>query len=123
MKSRLKPNIPWKLLPVVMTLAWPTMVEQLMQTVVQYIDTAMVGQLGTHATAAVGGTGTVAWLINSTISALGIGPWVQRFHQNLSYRKGGIVTYVSVALYIVLLIMTVAYLMNATYTSFLYFQF
>jgi putative MATE family efflux protein len=56
-----------------MTLAWPTMVEQLMQTVVQYIDTAMVGQLGTHATAAVGGTGTVAWLVNSTISAIGIG--------------------------------------------------
>ena len=73
MKARLKPNIPWKLLPVVMTLAWPTMVEQLMQTVVQYIDTAMVGQLGTHATAAVGGTGTVAWLVNSTISAIGIG--------------------------------------------------
>ena len=73
MNSRLKPNISWKLLPVVMTLAWPTMVEQLMQTVVQYIDTAMVGQLGTHATAAVGGTGTVAWLVNSTISAIGIG--------------------------------------------------
>ena len=44
-----------------------------MQTVVQYIDTAMVGQIGTHATAAVGGTGTVAWLVNSTISALGVG--------------------------------------------------
>lgn len=73
MNLRLKPNIPWKMLPVVMALAWPTMVEQLMQTVVQYIDTAMVGQLGTHATAAVGGTGTVAWLINSTISAIGIG--------------------------------------------------
>lgn len=73
MNYRLKPNIPWYLLPAVMTLAWPTMVEQLMQTVVQYIDTAMVGQLGTHATAAVGGTGTVAWLVNSTISAIGIG--------------------------------------------------
>ena len=44
-----------------------------MQTVVQYIDTAMVGQIGTHATAAVGGSGTVAWLVNSTISALGVG--------------------------------------------------
>lgn len=66
-------NTSWKLLPIVMTLAWPTMLEQLMQTVVQYVDTAMVGQLGTHATAAVGGTGTVAWLVNSTISAIGIG--------------------------------------------------
>lgn len=73
MKSRLKPVIPWNLLPAVMALAWPTMLEQLMQTVVQYIDTAMVGQMGTHATAAVGGTGTVAWLVNSTISAIGIG--------------------------------------------------
>lgn len=37
----------------IITLAWPTMVEQLMQTAVQYIDTAMVGSLGTAATAAV----------------------------------------------------------------------
>jgi putative MATE family efflux protein len=73
MKAKIHNRIPWKMLPLVMTLAWPTMVEQLMQTVVQYIDTAMVGQLGTHATAAVGGTGTVAWLVNSTISAIGIG--------------------------------------------------
>ncbi len=73
MKNRLFSNVKWKMLPLVMSLAWPTMVEQLMQTVVQYIDTAMVGQLGTHATAAVGGTGTVAWLVNSTISAIGIG--------------------------------------------------
>lgn len=63
----------WKKLAVVMALAWPTMLEQLMQTVVQYIDTAMVGQLGTNATAAVGGTGTIAWLVNGTISALATG--------------------------------------------------
>lgn len=61
------------LLATVMALAWPTMLEQLMQTAVQYIDTAMVGSLGTYATAAVGGTGTVSWLVGSTISALGIG--------------------------------------------------
>ncbi|MBR6595935.1 MAG: MATE family efflux transporter [Oscillospiraceae bacterium] len=57
----------------ILALAWPTMLEQLMQTAVQYIDTAMVGALGTHATAAVGATTTVNWLIGSTISALGIG--------------------------------------------------
>ena len=62
-----------KMLPVIITLAWPTMLEQLMQTAVQYIDTAMVGALGTQATAAVGATGTVNWLINSSISALGVG--------------------------------------------------
>ena len=61
------------LLPVIFTLAWPTMLEQLMQTAVQYIDTAMVGSLGTHATAAVGSTTTVNWLIGSSVSALGIG--------------------------------------------------
>ena len=61
------------MLPIIVALAWPTMLEQLMQTAVQYIDTAMVGTLGTQATAAVGATSTVNWLINSTISAISIG--------------------------------------------------
>ena len=63
----------WSLLPVIWALAWPTMLEQLLQTSVQYIDTAMVGSLGTAATAAVGATGTLNWLINGTIAALGVG--------------------------------------------------
>lgn len=57
----------------VIALAWPTMLEMLLQTAVQYIDTAMVGSLGTAATAAVGSTVTVNWLIGSTVSAVGIG--------------------------------------------------
>lgn len=61
------------MLPTIWALAWPTMLEELMQTLVQYIDTAMVGTLGTQATAAVGSTSTVNWLIGSTISALGVG--------------------------------------------------
>lgn len=61
------------MLTTILALAWPTMLEQLMQTAVQYIDTAMVGTLGTQATAAVGATTTVNWLINSTISALSVG--------------------------------------------------
>ena len=61
------------MLPVILALAWPTMLEQLMQTAVQYIDTAMVGALGTQATAAVGATSTVNWLVGSTVSAFGIG--------------------------------------------------
>ena len=61
------------LLPVVFTLAWPTMLEELMQTAVQYIDTAMVGRIGTYATAAVGSTTTVNWLVGTTIYAFGIG--------------------------------------------------
>ena len=58
---------------VIMALAWPTMLEQMMQTAVQYIDTAMVGYLGTQATASVGATTTVNWLLGSTIMALGVG--------------------------------------------------
>jgi putative MATE family efflux protein len=61
------------LLLTVIALAWPTMLEQLLQTAVQYVDTAMVGSLGTMATAAVGSTTTVNWLIGSTISAMGVG--------------------------------------------------
>ncbi len=61
------------MLSTIFTLAWPTMLEQLMQTAVQYIDTAMVGSLGTRATAAVGATGTVNWLVGSTVSSIGVG--------------------------------------------------
>ena len=61
------------MLPVIFALAWPTMLEELLMTAVQYIDTAMVGSLGTAATAAVGSTTTVNWLVGSTISAAGVG--------------------------------------------------
>lgn len=63
----------WKMLGVIFTLAGPTIFEQFMQTAVQYVDTAMVGQLGTSATAAVGSTVTINWLVNSTVSAIGVG--------------------------------------------------
>lgn len=63
----------WTTAATIMTLAWPTIVEQVMQTAVQYIDTAMVGSLGTQATAAVGATSTIAWLVGSIFSALGVG--------------------------------------------------
>lgn len=73
MERRLRSPLPWHMLPAIISLAWPTMLEQLMQTAVQYIDTAMVGSLGTQATAAVGATSTVNWLVGSTISAVGVG--------------------------------------------------
>ena len=73
MRKKFSNNYKQTMLPVIFSLAWPTMLEQLMQTAVQYIDTAMVGSLGTQATAAVGGTTTVNWLVNSTVSALGVG--------------------------------------------------
>lgn len=61
------------MLRIIMALAWPTMLEQFMQTAVQYADTAMVGILGTQATAAVGATSEINWLITSSISALSVG--------------------------------------------------
>ncbi len=61
------------MLPTILALALPTMLEQLTQTAVQYIDTAMVGTLGTQATASVGATASVNWMIGNTISAIGVG--------------------------------------------------
>ena len=56
-----------------LTLAWPTVLEELLSTVIQYIDTAMVGRLGAAATATVSLSSTYNWLINSIIYAFGIG--------------------------------------------------
>ena len=57
-----KRNLNKEMIITILALAWPTMLEEVMQTAVQYIDTAMVGALGTQATAAVGATSTVGWL-------------------------------------------------------------
>ena len=58
---------------IILRLAWPTIVEQALQTIVIYINTAMIGELGKNASAAVGLTATVCWLINSPAFAIGIG--------------------------------------------------
>ena len=58
---------------IILGLAWPTMLEQVLNTSAQYIDTAMVGALGTQATAAVGSTSTVNWLVGNTILATSVG--------------------------------------------------
>ena len=60
-------------LKTIVLLAWPTVLEQILQTIVQYVDSAMVGRIGPQATAAVGCTATINWLINSSTSALSIG--------------------------------------------------
>lgn len=62
-----------QLLLLIFTLAWPTVLEQALQTVVVYVDTAMVGRLGANASAAVGLTISMNWLINGPIFALGVG--------------------------------------------------
>ena len=53
-------------------LALPTCLEELLSTMLQYVDTAMVGQLGQEATAAVSVTTTVTWLLGSLPHAIGI---------------------------------------------------
>lgn len=64
-------------LSAVMFLAWPAIVEQIMITLVQYVDTAMVGSLGSAATAAVGLTASTTWLFNGFFNAAAIGFSVQ----------------------------------------------
>ena len=62
-----------EMLCAILALGGPTMLERMMQTAVQYIDTAMVGVLGTAAVAAVGATGTISWLVSDTLGAVGLG--------------------------------------------------
>lgn len=53
-------------------LALPAMAEQVLSTLLQYVDTAMVGQLGEIATASVNVTTTISWLMGSIMSAMGV---------------------------------------------------
>lgn len=62
-----------ELIIAICALSWPAIVEQALQTAVQYVSSAMVGRLGAEASAAVGLTTTVNWLINSPSFAMGIG--------------------------------------------------
>lgn len=52
-------------------LSLPTIVEEILATLLQYVDTAMVGQLGEQATASVSITTNVTWLVNSVPGAIG----------------------------------------------------
>lgn len=54
------------------TLSIPTILEQMLSTLLQYVDTAMVGRLGENATASVSVTTTVTWLISSVPAALAV---------------------------------------------------
>ena len=57
----------------IFTLAWPAVVQEALNVIVTYVDTAMVGSLGASASAAVGLTGSVGWLVSSIAIAFGIG--------------------------------------------------
>lgn len=53
-------------------LALPSILELLLTTFVQYVDMALVGRIGANASAAVGLTAPLIWLINSPQYALGL---------------------------------------------------
>ena len=57
----------------ILSLAWPTILEQVFQTLVQYVDSAMVGRIGAEASATVGVTGTATWLLTGFSFAAGVG--------------------------------------------------
>ncbi len=60
------------ILKTIVTLSVPTVIEELLSTLLQYVDTAMVGQLGEDAAASVSVTTTVSWLISSIPSAISV---------------------------------------------------
>ena len=61
-------NIFWT----VVTVAVPSMLEQILSVLMQYVDTAMVGRLGADATAAVSTSTTITWLVGSMPYAFGV---------------------------------------------------
>lgn len=61
-------------------LSWPAIIEQILATMVSYVDTAMVGALGKTASAAVSVNAAPMWLINGILSGIGIGFAVQVSH-------------------------------------------
>ena len=63
----------WGMVKIILALAWPTVVEQAMQTAVQYIDTAMVGSLGPQATAAIALVTPANWMLNGVMGGIAVG--------------------------------------------------
>ena len=61
-----------KNLKTLITLAIPIILEEILTTLLQYVDTAMVGRLGAQATSSVSLTTSVNWLIGSCFGAIGI---------------------------------------------------
>ena len=53
-------------------LAIPSFIEHVLETLMQYVDTAMVGHLGKEATAAVSCTTTISWLVGTFSWSVGM---------------------------------------------------
>lgn len=65
-------NIKKEIARTLIVLSIPTMLEEILSTLFQYVDTAMVGHLGEAATASVSVTTTITWLVNSIPHAISI---------------------------------------------------
>lgn len=61
-------------------LSWPAIMEQILSTMVSYVDAAMVGALGMTASAAVSVNAAPIWLIGGILSGVGTGYAVQVSH-------------------------------------------
>lgn len=79
-----------KRLRILCLLAWPAIVEQLLLTMVNYVDAAMVGSLGYLATAAVAINIPVTWLINGIGMGISTGFSVQVAHRVGAKDAGGV---------------------------------
>lgn len=62
---------------VMLALAWPSILEQVLLTLTSFVDTAMVGSLGKTATAAVSVNITVVWLMGGLLMGAAVGFSVQ----------------------------------------------
>lgn len=58
---------------IIWRLAWPTVLEQFLIMIVQYVDTAMVGSLGKNATAAIALSSSFTWLMGGIFSGISLG--------------------------------------------------
>lgn len=61
------------LVTMIVQFSWPAILAQMSSIVMQYIDTAMVGQLGSNASAAIGVVSTTTWLFGDLCIALTVG--------------------------------------------------
>ena len=58
---------------VILWLAWPLFLEQILATMVSFVDNAMVGSLGAAASASISISNSFVFLINGAVMALGVG--------------------------------------------------
>jgi putative MATE family efflux protein len=61
----------------ILLLAWPTIAEQILQIMVSYVDTAMVGSMGANATASIAINNSFINLVNGLMNAAALGFGVQ----------------------------------------------